>query len=765
MTDRAPAPREHVENIVHHSHAYTIRVEGSMDGAASRDPVGYGSYDQSWENNLAVVVENVGATVIHNPWVVVNGRRQWRSVAEILDEILTDEMTEAEQARTIWEFARRHRYHFTTADDEVKDTVKMLNVYGYTLCWDEAYTVSNLWQAAGLRIRRGVPHGHCTTEVFFDGEYHLLDSDEHLLYLRRDNRTIASEEDLAHDHDLVKRGHAYGILSPEDDQRSEQAASLFVHSGPRGGRRPMLARHCMDLDLRPGEALIWEWADRGLYHGRGKRPPRLSNGRMRYVPVLNADHARWCEQSENLDGEDGSLAPTDPQCESTVTYRLAAPYVCVGGKVRLSPGWQAEISFDSDSWAPVADGDLTPHFPAEGPARYACILRLRATGVPLEELCMETDLQMAPLSLPALESGENSVHYTDGTEGQRQVRVTHTWLERNDVRRPQSPTLPRHPEPGGAADSSRLTFVWDPVAGGTDYEFRLSEHRDMRHALSPVFEKLISRTATAGRPEWRMPHGGLLNPGQSYFWQVRARNEAGLWGPWGPVWRFTAEGPGMPLDLKLEPDYDKRGIVLSWTPNGVGSPADHYEIYGSDERGFTAHREEFDRYEGRETGAVRQPANMIATTTSTSCRVVGEDVAAGAGNLSFYRVVAVDGRGRCSGPSEYAEAPRPFVYTLPKPRAPVGQEYQYQVRSLISGGDLQSVSEGPHRYHAAFRDVDTLRFLLDEGPGFIALDERTGLLTATPQQAHLGFHTVTLRVLNNHGAADVQGFDLLVVDS
>ena len=152
-------------------------------------------------------MENTGKELVENPWVIVNGACNWRCVEAILEEILEEGMSEGEKARAIWEFARRHRYHATPADDEVKDTVKMLNVYGYTLCWDEAYTVSNLWQATGLKIRRGLPHGHCTTEVFFDGAYHLLDSDEHLLILERDNETIAGEEAISRDHDLAKRSH------------------------------------------------------------------------------------------------------------------------------------------------------------------------------------------------------------------------------------------------------------------------------------------------------------------------------------------------------------------------------------------------------------------------------------------------------------------------------------------------------------------------------------------------------------------------------
>jgi len=286
--------KTHTENIESTDHTYTIQMGGTLDGINTRDPIGYSPYNQTYEPNHSVCLENTGDTDLVNPWIIANNTRDWRSIDHILSNIIDDGMSDAEKARAIWKFSCKHRYHYTCADDEVKDTIKMLNCYGYTLCWDEAYTVANLWQAAGLKIRRGYPHGHCTTEVYFDDAYHLLDSDEHLLYLLRDNKTIASEEDLSRDHDLVKRGHAYGVLQPESREHSEGAASLFFHTGPRSGDRPQLTTHTMDLTLRPGEALIWSWEDRNKYHGFWDRPKRLSNGQMRYTPDLS-QFEQWAD--------------------------------------------------------------------------------------------------------------------------------------------------------------------------------------------------------------------------------------------------------------------------------------------------------------------------------------------------------------------------------------------------------------------------------------------------------------------------------------
>ncbi|MBT3603985.1 MAG: hypothetical protein HN521_13070, partial [Candidatus Latescibacteria bacterium] len=87
----------------------------------------------------------------------------------------------------------------------------------------------------------------------------------------------------------------------------------------------------------------------------------------------------------------------------------------------------------------------------------------------------------------------------------------------------------------------------------------------------------------------------------------------------------------------------------------------------------------------------------------------------------------------------------------------------YQIQAIQSIGDLRCESKGPRRYFSAFRDGDTLRYLLDEGPDFIELDEKTGLLTAHPKTQDISMHTVTLRVQNGQGGMDMQGFDMCVI--
>ncbi len=124
----------------------------------------------------------------------------------------------------------------------------------------------------GLKVTPARPLTHCISQVFYDGRWHLLDGDMQGLYLLRDNETVASEQDLVHDHDLVKRTHTHGILHPNSRPHDEKQASIFVYEGEAKGSRRSRTDTTMDMTLRPGEAHIYRWghAEPIKYHGTNK---------------------------------------------------------------------------------------------------------------------------------------------------------------------------------------------------------------------------------------------------------------------------------------------------------------------------------------------------------------------------------------------------------------------------------------------------------------------------------------------------------------
>ena len=771
------AEKSHVESISASPHEYKVAQGGTVDGASCRLPMGCGmsregALIQAWESNRSVRMENVGQADLVDPWLS-NGRNNFRNVAQIIASAVVPGMTDAEKAFALWFQETRFRHHAPGDNNELGDPVKVLNVYGYNTCGNDSISLATLWRAAGLKAAPARALGHCISQAFFDGRWHFFDGDLHSVYLLRDNETVAGELDIVRDHDLIKRTHSQGILFPDTWWSGPEMAAMYAYEGAVSGERGNQVDTTMRMVLRPGEAITWRWGRcvPPRYHGApGCEPTYLSavdNGLWEYRPdFAKAAWRKGAETAENVaSGADG-LAAEDGKT-ATVTWTMRSPYVFVGGRLEAEgDGAQFSISTDGKTWQPVKD-DLDKAFPIAGPACYEYKLKCVLEGAArLRRLAVTNDVQMAPLALPEMVLGENKFTYSDQSSGERKVKITHAWIERTAWKPPAAPASPVAPADGGEADGTDVVFAWAaPPApeGGTvaDYQFELSPRADMRLPLSMSFYKLISRTADAvqskdkdGRekvtvkPQYTVPQPGLLTPGRKYYWHVRAMDDHGAWGPWSATWSFAPRGPACPVDVTLDFDAAKGAGVLRWKANPAGQPPARYRVYGSDEKGFTASDEPFQSSVGvtkteMAAWAQRFPANFIAEVTGTELAVLGAGATAPAANKTYYRVVAVDERGKRSGPSDFAAAPRPVVFSAPVTAAKVGAEYRYPLAFNKSLGDLTARMKDNNQVTGYF-DIDKPKFSLDQAPAWLKIDPATGLLSGTPDAAGAAKVAVTV---------------------
>ena len=88
---------------------------------------------------------------------------------------------------------------------------------------------------------------------------------------------------------------------------------------------------------------------------------------------------------------------------------------------------------------------------------------------------------------------------------------------------------------------------------------------------------------------------------------------------------------------------------------------------------------------------------------------------------AFYRVAAVDEKGNASGASDYAELPRPFIYSVPPLTAKAGQEYRYKPVAVFSLGHL-TCRDG---YNEAFWEREQLTWTLEIFPKWLAITDGT----------------------------------------
>jgi hypothetical protein len=742
--DPSDVARRHVQEISSRVAEYIVVQGGTMDGQNCRSPQGvWQPFQQTWESNRSVVLENVGQTDVINPWLS-NGRNDFRNLDEIVARVVAPGMSDAEKARALWWQEVQERFHFEGDNDELLDPVKVFNVYGHNTCGNDSICMAGLWHKAGLRVAPARLVGHCASQVFYDGRWHLLDGDMQSMYLLRDNETVAGEQDLVRDHDLIRRTHTQGILQPDGRAGDEWESSIYVFAGDVNGDRDTHGKTDMTMTLRPGEAITWRWGhpNRVQYHAQPPRfPDRVANGQWVYRPDLTSHCWRMGAKAIEHIKEDASGLAAEEGQTGTVVWTMRSPYVFVGGKLEaVATGAHFALSWDGRSWEEVG-GDLDRFFGPQGPARYLYYLKCQLAGrARLRELRITNTLQMAPLSLPGMITGKNTFRYTDQSPGERKVRLTHEWVERFASRPPAAPTEPSFPPRGGVTEGTDFTFRWkaatDPDGDRiADYHFELSSRADMKWPLSMSFAKLISRTGDAGQARYTLPGPGLLNPDCEYFWHVRAQDEKGVWGPWSETWSFVPRGPAPPADVTLTFDSSRSRGVLHWTPSSKGRKPAAYRIYASDEKGFSPS----DRPYAATIGVSRElpatfPANFVVETRDIELEVLGPRVTLPGANKAFYRLVAVDSSGNRSGPSDYAESPRPVIYSVPVTQARLGVPYNCALHTIRSLGDLRTrVIDGKETM--SFWDIERPSFLIRRGPAWLSIDRTSGVLSGLPANA------------------------------
>jgi hypothetical protein len=647
---------------------YHIRLDGTLDGENTLDsqPIfGRNTMERPlFEPNVSLTIENVGETDVIDPWIVINGRRDWFSIDTLLAEAIKEGMSDEEKAFAIWMVFKDNFYHYNAAEgskvngvirSDFYDPIKMLNCYENNGCSTHAINLATLWQAAGLKAQVwNFVYTHWISQVFYDGGYHMLDGDMRVFYPRLTDGKPASIEECIADRYLIKRTHCYGDFAATDPEDDIAHAGWYLDENS-GHPYEAQSGRTMGMRLRPGEAIVRRWDNVGKFHDNSRHVasvPKFANGQLVYRPDLSSPLCLdGAEDAANvrLDAGTRCLAASRAGRPARLTYRVKAPWVIVGGAVRCTfrvtpPGGRAALrfSYNGDHWWSLWKGSpsdeaievsLDEYIATRHTnARYEYLIGIEFTpaedpaNLQLAALEIVTDLQMSLQSLPALTLGRNTVVYRDACTGPRRVRITHEWQESRANWPPRAPASPVAPADGGVCPSLSPVLEWSPAEDPegdpiVDHRIRIRRDPEMRVPVSPDLERVTG----SGQPKWQVP-AGRLRPGQAYYWQVKARDELGAWSEWSPVWSFTPEGPAPPAEFDVQREPEPR---LKWSPAAIGTRPVGYAVYGSAETGF-----------------IPDEKTKLAEVQEAELRLEGA-----AGEYAFFRVVAIDEAGRTSAAS------------------------------------------------------------------------------------------------------------------
>ncbi len=288
--------------------------------------------------SIAVVTVMLAGSLpaqVFSPKVLLAGQVDTTDLRALAEGIYraTDAATPRQKAEAIWRFFLTDGrfvppgfwYHiagwaYEEPTGEVLDPLKLLNSYGFGLCYHIAPLLQAVYQAGGFEDARvWFLTGHTVTEVFYDGAYHYYDSDMlgYSTVGRGDPKElpVASVTQIARDGAILT-----GKLKSAREADSAQVDSPWypadVREGAIGGLADLFTStsdnwlyadvrypqgHSMDYVLRPGERItrLYEPEEPGLF----------------YLPFA-FDGSRWAEvpravKEYSIRTEDGPRSQKD----------------------------------------------------------------------------------------------------------------------------------------------------------------------------------------------------------------------------------------------------------------------------------------------------------------------------------------------------------------------------------------------------------------------------------------------------------------------
>ncbi len=341
---------------------------------------------------------------VYSPWVVTGNQPDTRDLGRLTETLYKNAgaETDREKAEAIWRYLLTDGrfvepgvfYHiagwaYEEPMGEVLDPLRLLNSYGFGLCYQVAPLLEALWEAGGFPdARTWFLTGHAVTEVYFDGKYNMLDSDMlgYTTVGQGDPRAspIASVRELEDDEKII-----LGKLLAADKADPSRVADPWYPADLRAKAmagysevftskennwlfyfKRFPAGHTMDFVLRPGEKLIrsFEPESEGLFYlpykrvrGTLKEFPReleryqirtedgphsqkdsrlWATGRIEFHAPLNWEGSYYPLFNKNLrlpSDRNEPLRRKDPSLPAVAVFEMPTPYVLINAEFKLEP--------------------------------------------------------------------------------------------------------------------------------------------------------------------------------------------------------------------------------------------------------------------------------------------------------------------------------------------------------------------------------------------------------------------------------------------
>jgi hypothetical protein len=189
-------------------------------------------------------------------------------VTDIVSSITRGAGSEREKVLALHKFGMAHQIHFNGPIEErghyIDDPLKLMAVYGFSLCGNNSKAMAALYNAAGMKARTRSMPGHSIPEVWFEGKWNYIDTDMFGYVFLEDGHRIASVDEIVADPDLfVRQKNPPDPFYPFDEKAD--MASVFRGAKPSRDHHPYSNAHMMNLALRTGETIEFYYRPQNRY--------------------------------------------------------------------------------------------------------------------------------------------------------------------------------------------------------------------------------------------------------------------------------------------------------------------------------------------------------------------------------------------------------------------------------------------------------------------------------------------------------------------
>ena len=529
-------------------------IESVADDTNYQDPRGYTQHGASARTFIReLTLTNTGTVPLTGPLLVVNGR-DWSSPDALRQSLALPAQPSAMMGR-LFAFWRDHLSHADSGCAEAREPLALLNFWGYALCGDTTTALTRLTTQYGIPARKIPLNGHVAAEYFFDGAWHIFDTDQNVCYLRLDNRTLASAADLRADPFLARRTKVLGCHAPVSVGAMGFNTALHEFIAPKEEKVIKLKVPSVPLGtdtLFPGERMIV----------RAAESPEVAVGR--------SDLRQWTN--------------VQPMALRVVEFVIdPAARRGANGQVSVATGFPILRAVNHTTGETIT--------PAAGSPVFQIAIQARAPTDRISVYC-----QRSRTSLPLPGKGRNSVLLAAG-DPRGTAALTVDWEKPAGFTVPVTVAVPEDASPvfrirtEPAAD-----LLWWQISTTDDFAF-----------VPPNFNAVIASTDTL---RFDPLTATFFQPNQPYLLRVKARRD-GVWGEWSAPLSFRVEKPARPAPGTATVAGAK--LRLSWPDAGAGA---EYLVFGSNRLDFVPEpfaENEIVALRGQDVTQRRPNKNLVAT--------------------------------------------------------------------------------------------------------------------------------------------------------